>query len=90
MAKLASLISVVQISVVYANASNSNAATAAVKINAILKRLRGIPWLGSGTTDKILSRAVGGLRLELNKNLVDKIMMLVSSVGKSDFYLSST
>ena len=28
--------------------------------------------------------------MELNKNLVDKIMMSVSSVGESNFYLSST
>ena len=37
-----------------------------------------------------MSRAVGGLRLEPNKNLVDNIMMSVPSVGKSEFYLSST
>ena len=37
-----------------------------------------------------MSRAVGVLMLEPNKDLVDKIMMSVSSIGKSEFYLSST
>ena len=41
--KLASLISAVQPDAVYSNAFNRNAATAAVKINAILKWLQGIP-----------------------------------------------
>ena len=43
LAKLASLISAVQPTGIYSNASNINSATAAVKINAILKRRQGIP-----------------------------------------------
>ena len=88
--ELAIFISAVQPAFVASNAPNSNAATAAVKINTILKRRRGIPWLGAGAPHKMISRAVAGLRLEPNKHLVDKIMMSVSSVGKSEFYLSST
>ena len=30
------------------------------------------------------------VNLELNRHLVDKIMMSISSVGESDFYLSAT
>ena len=43
MYKLAILISAVQPAAVYSNASNSNADTAAVRIDTILKRRRGIP-----------------------------------------------
>ena len=85
LAELASLIYAVQPAAVSYNASNSNTATASVKINKILKRRQGIPWLGAGAPQQILSRAVGGLILEPNKHLFDKIMMSVSSVGKSDF-----
>ena len=63
LAKLASIISVVQPAAMSSNASNSNASIAEVKINAILKRRRGIPWLGAGTPHQIMSRAVVGLRL---------------------------
>ena len=37
-----------------------------------------------------MSRAVGIVNLEPNRHLVDKIMMSISSIGESDFYLSAT
>ena len=63
LAKIASLISAVQPAAVSSNASNSNASIEEVKINAILKRRRGGPWLGAGAPQQFLSRAVVGLRL---------------------------
>ena len=67
---------------------NYSTASAAVKLNAIIKRLRK-HWNGV-TPQQIFSRAVGMVNLEPNRNLVDKIMMSISSIGESDFYLSST
>ena len=90
LAEIASFISAVQPTAAFSNAPNSNAVTAAVKINEIIKQRQGVPWLGAGAPHQILSYSVGGLIFEPNKNEVDKIMMSVSSVGESAFYLSST
>ena len=46
--------------------------------------------LYTGETQPPGSHVVGTVNLEPNRHLVDKIMMLISSVGGSDFYLWQT
>ena len=88
--ELVKIISFTQPAPNYSTTTDGKAATAsaAVKLNSIIKR-RFKPWNGV-TPQQLLSHAVGMVNLEPNRHLVDKIMMSISSIGESDFYLSAT